>query len=282
MAKEIRINNSCILKRRLDITDIIGNENYGISYLDENFRRTDDEGEACFTVLYDKTCIGRGVQVNGIGNKNSIHLAVSLPCTEEDIRLLYNVAGKIASLWKTRSISVDDNDVDVRRLGECIKHDIAMNMELLNDAPEMFDGGFARLYCATLPVCVPAEQLQRYSKDYEEFGKYLHSRQETDVFYSSALFFQQGDIFCSLYVVIPDGGFVLPDCPEMAFSEDGAEKQCSQALVAFPGLFPDENVSTMDFHEFMDRIPEGKVTRFDCCHKLVSPISVEEFRNIFR
>ena len=89
MAKEIRINNSCILKRRLDITDIIGNENYGISYLDENFRRTDDEGEACFTVLYDKTCIGRGVQVNGIGNKNSIHLAVSLPCTEEEFRNIF-------------------------------------------------------------------------------------------------------------------------------------------------------------------------------------------------
>ena len=90
MAREVFIHNSRIIKKCLSFTDVIGDENYAVSYLDEYMRFTTQESESCFTMLFDNDSIGRGIQIVET-DKNSFHLAVNLPCTEEDVKMLYKL-----------------------------------------------------------------------------------------------------------------------------------------------------------------------------------------------
>ena len=281
MAREVFIHNSRIIKKCLSFTDVIGDENYAVSYLDEYMRFTTQESESCFTMLFNNDSIGRGIQIVET-DKNSFHLAVNLPCTEEDVKMLYKLSRRIAYLWKSNHIIVEDTRVELSEIEKVEEQDIAMNKSLLADAPKVFGDDFATLYCAWLPICIPVKQLQGYSDDYQGFSQFLDEKQGLGAFYSCPIFFFFYGEVISLYVGISEGEFILPNKPQMSFMSDGKEVQCDKALIAIPEVFPDEKISKLDYQTFVDRIPKEKVSEFDCQHMLVSTLSLEELQSIFR
>lgn len=99
MPRNITIKNSRLLKSKVSISNLIGDNNYVVGYLDEFFRATDDESEACHCVLYDKSYIGRGVQLIGPNDKKTFRLSLSMPCTAEDVQMFYKTAERVASQW---------------------------------------------------------------------------------------------------------------------------------------------------------------------------------------
>lgn len=281
MAREVFIHNSRLFKKSLSLADILGESNYEVSYLDNNMRMTTQESESCFTLLYDRSCIGRGIQIVE-NTKNTIHLAVNLPCTQEDIQMLYKLSKRIASLWKSDSIMIEDNKISLTELEKMEEHDISMNKSLLGDAPGVFGNDYATLYCVTLPVCVPVKQLQGYSEDYQGFSQYLNNRQGLGAFYSCPIFYSLDGEIVSIYVGLSDGAFILPNKPQMSFKNEGKEVQCDKALIAIPDVFPGDKLSKLDYQTFVERIPKEKLSEFDCQHMLVSSLSLEELRSIFK
>ena len=121
MAREVFIHNSRIIKKCLSFTDVIGDENYAVSYLDEYMRFTTQESESCFTMLFNNDSIGRGIQIVET-DKNSFHLAVNLPCTEEDVKMLYKLSKRIAYLWKSNHIIVEDTRVELPEIEKVEGH----------------------------------------------------------------------------------------------------------------------------------------------------------------
>ena len=281
MAREVFIHNSRWFKKSLSLEDIKGESTYHVSYLDSNMRMTTQKSESSFTLLFDGNCIGRGVQVVE-NTKDTIHLAVNLPCTQEDVQLLYNVSRRIASLWKSDSIIVEETKVSLTEIEKMEEHDIAMNKSLLGDAPKLFGDDYATLYCVTLPICIPVKQLQGYSDDYQGFSQFLDEKQGLGAFYSCPIFYTLNGEVISLYVGITEGEFILPNKPQMSFMNDGKEVQCDKALIAIPEVFPDEKISKLDYQTFVDRIPKEKVSEFDCQHMLVSTLSLEELQSIYK
>ena len=281
MAREVFIHNSRIIKKCLSFTDVIGDENYAVSYLDEYMRFTTQESESCFTMLFNNDSIGRGIQIVET-DKYSFHLAVNLPCTEEDVKMLYKLSRRIAYLWKSNHIIVEDTRVELSEIEKVEEQDIAMNKSLLGDAPKLFGDDYATLYCVTLPICIPVKQLQGYSDDYQGFSQFLDEKQGLGAFYSCPIFYTLNGEVISLYVGISEGEFILPNKPQMSFMSDGKEVQCDKALIAIPEVFPDEKISKLDYQTFVDRIPKEKVSEFDCQHMLVSTLSLEELQSIFR
>lgn len=281
MAREVFIHNSRIIKKCLSFTDVIGDENYAVSYLDEYMRFTTQESESCFTMLFNNDSIGRGIQIVET-DKNSFHLAVNLPCTEEDVKMLYKLSRRIAYLWKSNHIIVEDTRVELSEIEKVEEQDIAMNKSLLGDAPKLFGDDYATLYCVTLPICIPVKQLQGYSDDYQGFSQFLDEKQGLGAFYSCPIFYTLNGEVISLYVGISEGEFILPNKPQMSFMSDGKEVQCDKALIAIPEVFPDEKISKLDYQTFVDRIPKEKVSEFDCQHMLVSTLSLEELQSIYK
>lgn len=281
MSRNITINNSRLLKSKVSISNLIGDNNYILGYLDENFRATDDESESCHCILYDKGHIGRGVQLIGLNDKKTFRLSLSMPCTAEDVEMFYKTAERVAAQWNAKNVIVDDETVDVSELQKYVERDISQNISLLNNPYDYVHNGYVTLYCAICPICLSAEQLLSFGADYSSFTTYLNDRQQIDAFYSCPHYFKEEETLIAMYIVIEDGYFILPNHPKTTIKSSVGIKVCDQAIVAISELLPGESTSVMCYDEFVSLLPQDKKSEFDCQHMLISPISKEDLIEVF-
>ena len=284
MARELFIRNSRLLKKPLSMSDIVSGHKWSYGTLDDHGRldkgKIDNNGPL---IIYDTENIGRGIQILDHDSSKEIHLALVLPATEGDVRMLYDVAKRIAELWKSKHISVDGDKEDVSNLDHCIDFDIKTHKSVLRNARQIFNGSeYLNLACATLPVCISIEQLENFADDYNEFGHYLHEKQMISAQKSAPLFAQLDDVICSIYVFFDNGEIILPKEPEMKFTQDGEIYTCEESYIFIHDLFEGEKMSKMRFRDFVGRVPSEKKTEFDYRHILINPLTSEELQAIFK
>lgn len=285
MAREIVVKNSRLFKRPLPISQLIESIGCGYGVMDEHFRLSLNEmsNDGPF-VIFDKQHIGRGIQIFDFDNSKEIRLRLPYPSTKYDVDLLYTFVKEIALHWKTNKIDVVDETViplsDIDKFREA---DYEMNINILVNPFSFFSSSSLTFPCAIFPISFSEEQLQACSSDYESFASLLHEKQSLLPFFSRPMFITLGEEeISSVYVVIADGYFILPKVPEMKYKEDGVEQICSTARVVITNLFSDEEISKMDYNQFLVSIPDNKKTEFDSKGILVQPLSETELRQIFR
>ena len=281
MSRNIVIKNRSLFKSKVSKSSLTGEHKYSIGYLDDNFRATDDESEACHCILYNKNNIGRGVQLLGLNDKKTLSLALSMPCTAEDVQMLYETAARVAALWKATSVMIDDQMVDVSELQQYAERDLSLNIEMLKAPSQYTHDGYATLYGAICPVCVSTEQFKSFADDYASFSVFMNDRQQIDAFYSCPYYFKQEEELIAMYVVIEDGYFILPNCPKTVINCADGVKECDRVIIAISDLLPGESTSTMNYNDFVSRLPLDKISVFDCQHQLICPLSKEELIEIF-
>lgn len=284
MARELFIRNSRLLKKPLSMSEIVSGHKWSYGTLDDHGRldkgKIDNNGPL---IIYDTENIGRGIQILDHDSSKEIHLALVLPATEGDVRMLYDVAKRIAELWKSKHISVDGDKEDVSNLDHCIDFDIKTHKSVLRNARQIFnESEYLNLACATLPVCISIEQLENFADDYNEFGHYLHEKQMISAYKSAPLFAQLDDVICSIYVFFDNGAIILPRVPEMKFTQDGEIYTCVESYIFVHDLLEGEKISKMRFDDFVSRVPSEKKTEFDYRHILINPLTSEELQAIFK
>lgn len=283
MAREIIIHNEKLFKRPLNIEDIIGTENYGYGISDEHLCLDKGKTSGGPLIVFDNDNIGRGIQIVDLTNKKKLHLALSIPATENDIKMLYRIASRIASLWKAKHIFVEEDKVKLQDIDIYIQHDIDISKNLLKDADKVFEGMDGTLFpCAIFPISFSIAQLQNYASNLEGFSTFLHEKQKIDVYYSTPLFVKLENTVCSVYVAIPDAPFILPNEPKMKFKQESEEFICGESYIFIHNLFAGEKFNKMNFNDFMNKIPSGKKSEFDYNHTLIEPLTTEELQTIFK
>lgn len=282
MAREIIIYNKKFIKRPLNIEDIIGSENYGYGISDEHFRLDIGKTLGGPLMVFDKNNIGRGVHIVDLTNKKELRLSLSVPATENDVKMLYKLASRIASLWNTKHIFVEEEKIDIQDVDIYIQRDIDFSKKLLKDVNETLELDKTLFPCAMIPITFSIAQLQDFASDFDSFSTYLHKKQEIGAYFSTPLFNHVNDIFRVIYVVFDDGHIILPNTPQMTLHFEGNNVNCDQSLVVCSNLFPDEKLSKISFTNFMDRVPAEKKSTFDIAHTLIEPMSIEELQSIFR
>lgn len=284
MALEISVRNSRLFKKPLPISEITGNDNWSYGTLDGSARLAkgslDNEGPL---IVYDNSCIGRGIQIIGIESSKEIHLALNLPAADCDVKMIFDLAAKIAKLWKSDYILIEGEKTDLSEAEASMEFNRKMNLSLLRNSRELFKAQeYVTIFGAMLPICVPIDLLESFGNEADSFGRYLHERQKHEAYLSIALFGQLEGILSSIYVAFEDGHIILPYEPDVKYEYEGKEHICRKSYVMVPDLFPGEKSSRMEYNDFIARIPEEKKSGFDHKHFLMSPLTREELQQIFR
>ena len=268
MALEISVRNSRLFKKPLPISEITGNDNWSYGTLDGSARLAkgslDNEGPL---IVYDNSCIGRGIQIIGIESSKEIHLALNLPAADCDVKMIFDLAAKIAKLWKSDYILIEGEKTDLSEAEASMEFNRKMNLSLLRNSRELFKA---------------QEYVTIFGNEADSFGRYLHERQKHEAYLSIALFGQLEGILSSIYVAFEDGHIILPYEPDVKYEYEGKEHICRKSYVMVPDLFPGEKSSRMEYNHFIARIPEEKKSGFDHKHFLMSPLTREDLQQIFR
>lgn len=282
MARQITIKNSKWFKKQLTQELLTDGTSYCFVQLDGHGRATDDDSEAELQVIFDSQCIGRGVQIEIEEDMSSVNLVLPLPPTEADVHVFYTLARRIASAWGANTVMLDDEKVELSKLGEYEELLAETKTSLLEDDTDVEDDATVVLLCATLPICFCAKQLADLTNDNKAFAKYLHERQSIYPFYSIAWFMGDETETVSKYVAIPDGAFVLPNTPEMTYYGEDGNVECARALIAVPNLFEGGEIAEIDFVDFLSNVPDDHKCEFDSEHTLILPLSISELQEIFK
>ena len=282
MACDISIKNSRLFKSPLSISDIIGKENWVFGTSDDSGRMEEGKNDGSGPlVIYNPSSIGRGIQVLNIGNRKEIQLSLPLPATEDDVRMLFSTAERIASLWKAKNMIVDEEEVMISDTAVHIERCLNANAGLFDTLKNELLSEYITLFCAVLPICVNKEDLAGFAADYKSFGQFLHKRQRIDAYLSVALFGEFADEICSHYIIFNGGEIILPKVPDMKCIVNGEESVCSKAYVIISGLFPEEKTSRMDYNAFLEKVPADKKSEFDCHNLVIRSLSLKKLREIF-
>lgn len=284
MALEISVRNSRLFKKPLSISEIIGNDNWSYGTLDEHARLAKGSLESGGPlIIYDNDCICRGIQVIGADSSKEIHLALNLPAADRDVKMIFELAAKIARLWQSNHILIEGDKTDLSETEASMEFNRKANLSLLRNSRELFNAQeYVTIFGAMLPICIPIDQLESFGDEAESFGKYLHERQRHEAYLSVALFGQIEGIFSSVYVAFADGHIILPYEPDLRFTNQGQEHICRKSYVMVPDLFPGEKSSRMEYNDFIAGIPSEKKSEFDHKHFLLSPLTKEGLQQIFR
>lgn len=283
MALEISVRNSRLIKRPLSVNEIIGNSNWSYGTFDEHFRLVEGEADHGVFVVYDKDCIGRGVQFLDSKSSREIGLCLLLPATEGDVRMIYEMAERIARLWKSDHILVEGDRLELSEIPTSVEFQKKSMKAILRATGEANSGSSSvQLCCATLPIWLSPDQFSDFAEDPAKFSEFLHDRQKTGAYLATALLLELKGAVSSAYVVFDNAPIILPYEPCLQFVQDGLKYQCSKSYVIVSDLFTDEKYSRIEFSDFLERIPEGKKSEFDAKHFLLNPLTIDELKNIFR
>ena len=204
-----------------------------------------------------------------------------MPATEDDVRMLFSTAERIASLWKAKNMIVDEEEVMISDTAVHIERCLNANAGLFDTLKNELQSEYITLFCAVLPICVNKEDLAGFAADYKSFGQFLHKRQRIDAYLSVALFGEFADEICSHYIIFNGSEIILPKVPDMKCIVNGEETVCSKAYVIISGLFPEEKTSRMDYNAFLEKVPADKKSEFDCHNLVIKSLSLKKLREIF-
>ncbi len=282
MAREIIINNSRLFKKPVPIFDMIRDSNYGFGFPDPEGRITTNETDSnAPLIIFDNQHIGRGVQILDYANPKTVHLVLSLPSTEYDVKMLYSFAERIAKYWKTNTITIEKEAVRLTDITRYQDYDLNMNIHLLGDAVSMFPENVC-LYCATIPIWCSTKQLSSYADDYNAFASFLHEKQDICAYLSTAEYFRFEGHSEAFYVIFPNEAIILPKQPSLKYNSENGDGICDNAYITIVNLFPDETVSKIEYGSFISAISLDKISEFDLMNNLIQPLSEIELRQIFR
>ena len=285
MSKEIVIKNRIgfLSQKPLDIEVVLEKTSCGIGFYDEHFRITSEPNSGPM-MLFDPKCVGRGVQWYDPDNRSKCRLVINTPAAPQDVDLLYKVASCMTEMWKAKSVYVDDEEIPVSSFPEMVIKDKESNISVLTNAKQFWSDNVT-ITGAYWPLTFSLEEMSAFAgKDgYEEFGRTLHRMLSVDAFFAAPNIFRDGDLVFCVYVPLIDAISIMPNTADgNSRDSDGEEKPFDKSLVILGSPDGSGESIKISLKEYLSKIPEKYIEKYDAEHVQVHPIPIEDLRGIFK
>lgn len=238
-------------------------------------------------VLCDDAQPGRGCFLRAVpGEKGSVGLRQTLPCTPRDLEVFYGLVERFCRGWKTDRFTQDGMDYrlsDIPRLKEGLLESCSGLLKAMAERWEADGEGI--LTGAVLPLYIEPEGIARLKGgDLAFFQSYLSQKQAGDRYYAKPSFYRHdnGVDILGLYAVTEGVESIFPVQPFVpplysVYLQDFhvTDEQVTQWQVSLNqvweenGQLAGKTLGYVSFEDFARRIGLGRCRRFDAKHVVV-------------
>ena len=211
---EIKLNGN-----KPEINEIAALKDLHYDISDNNY--TLEEGQmGQYTILFDPKYIGRGIEVS-IEN-NVMLLRMSLPTTEREIHLFYDLATAICNYIHVNEFVRDEEIVFLKHSRDFIESDKRASIGALQDMETKVRNKESEqfyIFGALNPISLGEKEFDEINGSYDNFEQLLNQKQQLDVFYANPKLYQRNDqtIF-GIYFVGENIDTVVPKKAHVPFN----------------------------------------------------------------
>lgn len=258
MAVNIEIKHN---QKEISVEDIssLMNLSYGISN-DNYCLNLDKVGE--YTILYDHTCIGRGIEVSR--NEENICLRLPLPTSFYEINMFYELTKKLCEKLGENEFIRDEEIVSLKDVYVFLEPDQEASVNAIRDITEKTKNGeMSHFYIFGVmnPISLGKREIQEINGSLDLFERLLNRLQQLDVYYASPALYQRHhdqSIF-GVYCVGEEIDSVVPIRPYVLFNNDFI-------VDSYFVMLPEDNAIMYD--DFINHVE--KIGDYDSQHIIVS------------
>ncbi|MDD7281649.1 MAG: DUF4299 family protein [Erysipelotrichaceae bacterium] len=211
---EIKLNG-----KKIEINEIAALKDlcYGVS--DNNY--TLEEGQiGSYTILFDPNCISRGIEASI--ESNVLLLRMSLPTTESEIHLFYDLIFSICKHIHVNEFVRDDEIISLKHSHDFIESDKQTSIRALQDIENKVRNKESEqfyIFGALNPISLGQKEFDEMNGSYDNFERMLNQKQQLDVFYANPKLYQRNDqtIF-GIYFVGENIDTVVPEKAHVPFN----------------------------------------------------------------
>jgi hypothetical protein len=260
MAVELTIEAGGLFKKKTDFASLSKGFSYGVT--DENYcLDMDKQGE--YTVLYDASEIGRGIEIHMLKEGGGVSLRLFLPSVASEITQFYHLAEHACSLLNAKQYLRDGEKVLPGDSARLIALDIEASNNALQDITSKVTGGeyqYYYIFGALLPLTLGKEDVLAMDNDLAKFAEWLNVRQQLDAYYTKPRVYQKNDMtLFGIYFLPADVRSILPTRPYLLMKD---AKNIHEWYI----MLGDKNRIV----PFQDLIASIKGERFDADHIVVT------------
>ena len=284
MSIEVVIKQKGFFKKDLPMEIILGDDlTYG-TYDWGNRIQPKVMGKNGF-VVYNESCIGRGISVDWLSkNKKSVYLKVLNPTSENELRNFYAMATRIADYWKC-SLEVDGAKLSIQEFNDGFDNMLQFNNRaLLKLASEIIEKkSHYVLFSAMYPLSFGVQEAEEVLKDPEFLDRWMNEKQSEEFYYAVPRFYSTPEGIQGVYVCTAGCKGIFPQKPIVPFDitdpKTGKPLECNSYIINFFDPSTLETLGPVSYSEFIDNLDQESVSYFDADHILVEPFSADDIRN---
>ena len=286
MGIEVRIQNKRLIKKPLNISDIVGSYSYG--YMDDFFRLKEGLVEGT-NVVYDPQHIGRGFEFDWNNDlKSEISLRLNFLSTIYDIKIFYECIRTIMTVWGAKTFEQDGSTYrleDIESVQASANENNSKYLAMQDEMEEQYKTVI--VLGAMNPVNFECSEISRYvaDNDLEGYAKKLHELQSMDLYYAVPMIYRvNGKDFFGNYTVTATTDTILPlkasDPPLFKNPDTGEDLKCSFFSVTLVSLEKEGAVGRMSFDDFAKEIDLASLPKYDANHVILKGLPEERIMEL--
>ncbi len=285
MSIEITIRQKLFGRKRMPLEVILGEDLHYGTFINDRLK-VGELGKDEF-IAYNPESIGRGFSVVwNPDEKRKIELRLPQPSTERETSEFYAAVERMAKHWNAK-LTVDGSPVLLGDFLGGLKDMVAFNDRIIRHfSHQILDGEheILTLFSAMWPLDIGREEARAFIEDTKEYAVWLHTKQSVDARYAVPKFYAGEKGIFAVYAVRNDESYLFPREPVVPLGmidpSTGRNLQCSNWKVLLKIKGEEEPVGEVEYAEFLRRVPENKIVRYDGNKVQILKMKKEEIREL--
>ncbi|MBE6983644.1 MAG: DUF4299 family protein [Ruminococcaceae bacterium] len=283
MSIDVEIRQKFFRNKQMPLEVILGENLHYVNFVNDQ-PEIGELGERDF-VAYNPKGIGRGFSVlwNPRETKK-IALQLPHPSTPRELKDFFDTVERIVKYWDGKLI-VDGNRLHLDVFMASLPDMINFNYRILKQFSEQIISGESddlTLYSTMLPLVIGKEEAAMFLENPDSYSSWLHEKQSMDIYFAGPKFYEDDDGIIGTYFFKNNLPAVFPNQPRVPLGMIDPKTRkpvvCKRWLITLLIDGTDKIFCTMDYYKFLSLIPEGKGTRYDAGHVLVTELTEDEIR----